>query len=236
MKFNFRYLKFLKTIFSKKNKFLNKSYSQCGEDRIIRYIFLLKGIKKPSYMDIGAHDPEYLSNTALFYKLGSKGINIEPNPVLYKKFLKARPTDLNINIGISERDIRLDFYIMDDSSLSTFSKIEYEKLLESGKKLNKVVNVNLSSFKSVFNKVKDFILPDFLSIDTEGMDLEIIKSIDYNSFQPKVICIESRKYSNVGKGEKIQEIFDFLESKGYHEYANTNLNSIFVLNEFWFGN
>ena len=58
-----------------------KSFSQCGEDLIVNYIFGLRGITKPTYLDIGANDPFYLNNTALFYINGCRGINIEANKV-----------------------------------------------------------------------------------------------------------------------------------------------------------
>ncbi len=64
-------------------EFRKISYSQCGEDIIVDYIFKAIGINKPSYIDIGAHDPHYLNNTYIFSKKGCKGINIEPDPYLY---------------------------------------------------------------------------------------------------------------------------------------------------------
>ncbi|MFM7886227.1 MAG: glycosyltransferase family 2 protein, partial [Pseudanabaena sp.] len=67
---------FNKAINSKKTT--KMSYSQCGEDLIIQFIFSSLGISKPSYIDIGAYDAHKLSNTAVFYEQGSRGINIEP--------------------------------------------------------------------------------------------------------------------------------------------------------------
>ncbi len=72
------------------NKVYRKSYSQLGEDLIVRYLFDDLKIDKPTYIDIGANDPYILSNTAFFYKSGCKGINIEPNPVLCKKIRNKR--------------------------------------------------------------------------------------------------------------------------------------------------
>ena len=62
----------------------SKSYAQCAEDLIIRFAFDQMGIRKPVYLDIGAHDPIFLSNTYLFYKKGSRGVCVEPNPMLCK--------------------------------------------------------------------------------------------------------------------------------------------------------
>ena len=87
------------------NKVFNRSYSQCGEDLLVQYIFNLRGIQKPSYIDIGANHPYFLSNTALFYEKGSRGINIEANPQLAENFKTHRPEDINLNIGIDSIDM-----------------------------------------------------------------------------------------------------------------------------------
>ncbi|MFM6249337.1 MAG: hypothetical protein ACKPEQ_09345, partial [Dolichospermum sp.] len=67
------------TLFNKDSKHI--SYSQCGEDLIINFIFNNLGIINPSYLDIGAHHPTYLSNTYSFYRKGCQGVCVEPDPV-----------------------------------------------------------------------------------------------------------------------------------------------------------
>jgi len=221
----------LKKLLGKKYR---KSYSQCGEDLLINYIFTLRGISKPSYMDIGANDPFFLSNTALFYAKGSRGINIEANPDLHSNFLKLRSGDINLNVGISDKEDELDFYIMEDNTLSTFSKSEYESMQAQGKKLEAIKKIRLTTVAQVIEKHFNNQFPDFLSIDVEGMDFEILKSVDFNGPRPKVICVEAAEYSPVGAGARRNELIDFLVHKGYYEYANTNLNAIMVDRKFWF--
>ena len=87
-----------------------KSYSQCGEDLIVRFIFDQLKITKPSYIDIGAHHPYIISNTSTFYLNGSKGINIEPNPPFFNLFTRERPNDINLNIGISDKEQDLEYF------------------------------------------------------------------------------------------------------------------------------
>lgn len=210
------------------------SFSQCGEDRIVKYVFNLRGIQKPSYIDIGAHDPFYLSNTALFYKDGARGINIEANPQLFENFKINRPEDINLNIGIGSKEDESDFYIMMDSSLSTFSKHEANLLTKHGKELNEIKRLKLMTLTSVLAQYNNGLFPDFMSLDVEGFDFEIIQSIDFEKSFPKVVCVEAAEYSMVGTGARRNELIDFLVSKGYYEYANTNLNAIMVKNEFWF--
>ena len=211
-----------------------KSYSQCGEDLLIQYIFTLRGIAKPSYLDIGANDPFFISNTALFYEKGSRGINIEANPQLAAKFAIARPQDINLNMGISDKEEELNFYIMQDDTLSTFSKTESDFMISKGKQLKKIKQIPLITIATVLDKYFKNKFPDFMSIDVEGMDFQILKSIDFTTSAPKVICVEAADYSPVGAGMRRHEMIDFLVSKGYYEYANTNLNAIMVQSKFWF--
>ena len=211
-----------------------KSYSQCGEDLLISYVFTLRGIHNPSYMDIGANDPYFLSNTALFYSKGSKGINIEANPDLHNKFTALRQRDINLNVGISNQPEELDFYIMDDNTLSTFSKDEYESMAAQGRKLKEIKKIKLVTVAEVIDQHFGGMFPDFLSIDVEGMDFQILQSIDFSRSRPKVICVEAADYSPVGAGARRSELIDFLAGKGYYEYANTNLNAIMVDRKFWF--
>lgn len=212
----------------------NISYSQCGEDLLVDYIFKLRGLLRPTYIDIGAYHPFNLSNTAIFYKRGSRGINIEANPLLIDKFKEYRPEDINLNVGIDVKDGFCDFFIMKDSTLSTFSKKEFEQFCLHGKELDKIVKVKTRSISSILAEFFGNEFPDFLSLDVEGRDFAILKSINFELHCPKVICVESAEYSPIGAGSKRYELIDFLVSKGYYEYANTNLNAIMVKNEFWF--
>jgi FkbM family methyltransferase len=210
------------------------SYSQCGEDILINYIFSLRGIVKPSYIDIGANHPFFINNTALFYERGCRGINIEANPNLLKQFEIDRPHDINLNIGISNKQEELDFYIMADDTLSTFSKEECDFMVSKGNTLKTIKKIQLITVANVIEKYFGNKFPDFMSIDVEGMDFQILQSIDFEKSYPKVICVEAAEYSPVGAGARRCELIDFLISKNYYEYANTNLNAIMVKRNFWF--
>lgn len=211
-----------------------KSYAQCGEDLIVQYIFSLRGIHNPSYIDIGANDPFFLSNTALFYEIGCRGINIEANPKLIAKFNILRPNDVNLNIGIDKHEGELDFYIMQDNTLSSFSKEECGNMVSQGKLFSEIIKIKLTTIESVLEKYFNNKFPDFMSIDVEGMDLEILQSINYEKSSPKIICVEAAEYSPIGAGARRIKLINFLVSKDYYEYANTNLNAIMVRNDFWF--
>lgn len=216
-----------------RNGHSKRSYSQCGEDLIVDYVFQLRGVARPSYLDIGAHHPYWLSNTALFYERGCRGINIEANPQLIRLFNEHRSEDINLNVGIGNREGKFDFYVMEDNTLSTFSQVERDNLVATGKRQTTVIPVQVKTVPAVLSESFGGIFPDFLSLDAEGMDLDILQSIHFDRHWPKIICVESAKYSPVGAGERRTDLIEFLFSMQYIEYANTNLNAIMVKKEFW---
>jgi FkbM family methyltransferase len=210
------------------------SYSQSGEDLIIRFIFEALGIEQPSYLDIGAHDPYYISNTALLYSNGSRGINVEPDPQLFSAFLEARPNDINLNIGISTFPGEVNFYKMSTPTLNTLSKDEAERYRdESGYQIESVTKIRVDTIANILSRYCNEKFPDLLSLDVEGLDLEIIKSLNYQNSLPVVICVETISFSESGGGVKDLTLIQFLESKGYFVYADTYINTIFVQRSKW---
>jgi FkbM family methyltransferase len=210
------------------------SYAQTGEDLIVDYIFTQMGIPYPTYMDIGAHHPYYLSNTALFYKKGSRGINIEPDPELFKLFSKHRLGDTNLNIGIGAEKSSVDFYIISSPTLNTFSKQEAESYIKEGNyKITDTIKVEVESIGNIINEFNGGIFPNFLNVDAEGIDELIIKSIDYNRSYPLVICVETISFSTSGNGIKNTVISEFLLQNGYLLWADTYINTIFVREDAW---
>lgn len=211
-----------------------KSYAQQGEDLIVKFVFDHLGIQKPSYLDIGAHHPYYLSNTALLYKYGSRGINIEPNPELIKNFKLHRKNDINLNIGITDIEASLDFFIMSESTMSTFSKKEALRIdNETRIKIKKTITVPTFPVKNIINQYYNSIFPDFLSIDVEGLEHIILETIDFEHSFPKVICLETMTYSESGQEMKRTDLIDYLIKKGYFVYADTYTNTIFIKKSIW---
>jgi FkbM family methyltransferase len=210
------------------------SYSQCGEDLIVEYAFRLRGIDRPSYIDIGANHPFFLSNTASFYEKGCRGINIDPNPQAIQLFNEHRPEDVNLNVAIGSNAGESDFFIMEDRTLSTLSIIERDHLVANGQRQAGIMKVQLMTLPDIIQKYCRCRFPDFMSIDVEGMEMSILKSIDFEKSYPKVICVEIAEYSPSGSGNRRTDILELLTSKDYSEYAHTNLNAIMVRKEFWY--
>lgn len=210
-------------------KFEVQSYSQSGEDILIKAAFDSLNISNPTYLDIGANHPYYLSNTYLFYSTGSSGVLVEPNKTLYENLKRKRKRDLCINCGIGVDDkSEADFYIMDADVLSTFSKDEAKFIESQGTyKIDKVVSVPLININTIIEN--NFTSPpDFISIDIEGMDYPILKSFDFSLYRPAIFCAETLKYDEHHRGPKIKEIIDLMVDNDYFIYADTHLNTIFL--------
>ena len=234
-----RVIKTLKDIFNYRNKkkhftaFEKISYSQSGEDIIVEYLFKLRNIEKPVYLDIGAYHPIASNNTYKFYLKGSRGVNIDADPASLENFTLLRPADINLNVGIGPNEGSFNFYIMEDPALNTFSLDEKENLEKLGKLLKDTKEIEVLSVNYILNKYFTTKTPDFISIDAEGMDFEIIKALDFSKYVPKVLCIETINYTPDGTGIKRLDLCHFIETAGYFEYANTNINSIFVNKAWW---
>ena len=207
-----------------------KSFSQVGEDMIIDFLFSALGIKNPNYIDVGAHDPFHYSNTAYFYAGGARGINIEPDPVLFNRINRKRKRDINLNIGIGEANGVMDFYVMNAPTMNTFSKEQAETLVrEEGFKISKVIPVEVKPLRDVIEVYCNGTFPHLLSLDAEGMDFSILNQIDFEANYPKVICLETVEYSSkLMEGNKEKKLITYLQEKGYKVFADTYINTIFV--------
>ncbi len=203
------------------------SYSQTGEDLILD--FFLKGKKSGFYMDIGAYHPVSLSNTYRFYKRGWKGINIEPNHNKFHLFEKQRTRDMNLNVGIGPHEASAPLFIFDADTLSTFSREAAENYKSIGHSIVETKEVELMPLKKIFEKYAKDEKIDFLSVDTEGYDLEVLKTNDWELYRPSLIVLETVEYGKELLGKKLNDTYDpFMEAIGYKKIADTYINTIYI--------
>ena len=213
-----------------KYKFHCISFAQEGEDIILDNLF--EGKTDGFYIDVGAHHPQRLSNTYYFYLRGWTGINIDAMPDSMKKFNDLRPKDINLEIPISRSPCSLTYYKFDESALNGFSpSLSKQRNIQTK---NKIIE-EIQLVTKTLSEVLDEHLPknqtiDFLSIDVEGLDYEVLQSNNWEKYRPQVILVEDLEIEDITKINN-SKIFAFLIEKEYMLIAKTLRTLIFRIKE-----
>jgi FkbM family methyltransferase len=194
------------------------SFSQYEEDLIIDALLTYK--ETGVYIDVGANDPFVLNNTLRFYRRGWRGINIEPDPRMIEQFFRLRPDDINLNVGAGNIDGELDFYQMSESTLSGFDKAAAKKSgALHGAVLKQTIKVKVTKLAEIFERHLKGTTIDFMSVDVEGFDYEVLKGNNWDKYRPSLILVEIN--------QDRARITDLLRKVGYTEVYCNGTNSIF---------
>jgi FkbM family methyltransferase len=201
-----------------------RSYSQEGEDMILRKLF--REQKCGFYVDVGAHHPRRFSNTYFYYRRGWTGINIDAMPGSMRLFETMRPRDLNLECAVGRGNGEAKYFVFNDLALNTFDEnlmVERNKepyqvvreLIIQVKTLNSILSQHLPSGQSI----------DFLSVDVEGMDLDVLQSNDWEQFRPRYILVECfcLELTQLAR----DKVCGFLSQHGYQPIAKTLNTAVF---------
>ena len=205
--------------------YLKSSYSQFNEDVFLKEYF--KNKKKGFFIDIGCHHPFKANNTFLLYKSGWSGINIDLSKISIDLFNIARSRDINICAAVSNKEEIIEYYLPNNNPLSTeitinknFSEIlkdvhgnEYETL--------KTKSITWQSIEKKYSSLLGSV--DILKIDIEGSDLKVLKTIDLNKLDPKLLMIEA---STLDISER-DKIISYLKLQNYKILYDNKVNVIF---------
>ena len=127
----------------------------------------------------------------------------------------------------------MEFFVMDSDTLSTFSKEEAARMVdEEGHHLVNTLLVPVVTIAEVIDQHFE-VTPDFLSLDVEGLEMELLQSIDFDRYRPTAICVETITYSRSGQERKRVEIAEYLGKTGYMIFADTYINTVFVDENRW---
>ena len=215
-----------------------RSYAQYGEDIIVKSLLMVMAPeryrhKKVFYFDIGANHPINTSNTWLFHEEGMAGILVEPNPALHENLERIRTNDILIkgSVGFND-DPDADFYLPPHHELGSNSR-DFIRAYHRQRNLddNGVITLKVRTYD--FNQLVKEHCPggilDFLSIDVEGFDFDVLLRIDLKKCRPLIICIEpSSSISGCGLENNDRLIKDYLCAKGYELVSMTSANLIFA--------
>jgi FkbM family methyltransferase len=209
-----------------------RSFAQQGEDLVVQNLLDVIGLQKPTYLDVGAYDPTIHSNTYLMYLEGGHGVLVEPNPAKIGRLERVRPRDRTLNMGIGMKAERYtaDYYVIGGPSkglFNTFSKADAELVQSNTHGLHfieRVIPMPLENINTIMQQHFDG-APNFLSIDTEGMDLDILKTMDFDRYRPDVVCVETLE---IGTDHVEMDTVRFMAGKRYSVRGATFVNTIFI--------
>ena len=203
------------------------SFSQLGEDSIIWHLLREHRNDRGIYVDVGAFHPTRYSNTLLLHKAGWQGVNIDPNPETIAAFEAARPGDVNVCAAVSNLERRVDY------------------LVYSGKATNRIVEPSSNERASVLGEDPLRRIPmttrtlsgilddkvaagqkiDLLNIDCEGEDLNVLESLDWDRWSPRIVCVEAHGADNQ------QRVKQFMATRNHALVAQMLVTFVFQRNQ-----
>ena len=213
------------------DNFGRTAFGQFGEDLVIEGILQTHGrIQSGNYVDVGAYHPIKYSNTAMLYeKYGWSGLNIDANQAAIDEFQLVRPSDINLTALVGE-----------DKSEREYVYFNHPGVDSADKKMIEMQTRDSSPFQETFRETR-FSQPlselldrhfeskrnvDFLSVDAEGMDLEVLKSNNWDRYRPFLIAVETHGM-DLDK-QKDNDIYMYLSQLGYKFVSHVFVTSLFI--------
>ena len=222
------------SILKKKLNCFKRSYSFGSVDLLVNYFFKHK--KKGIYLDVGCQHPVSNNNTYLLFKKGWSGINIDLDKKSIDLFNLVRKNDLNINAAISSNisEKKLFFY-HDKSAINTLNK---EVSNFQSAKVKEVRSVKTNTLNNILqqNSINKI---DYLNIDVEGHEIDVLSGLDIKKYLPDIISIEyldlsmnrlEFKNNNLDNVVK-SDIYKYMQSNGYSLINWNHADLIFVNND-----
>lgn len=198
-----------------------RTFSQFGEDLFLKEYF---GDRKGIYIEVGGNHPFTLSNTYLLYRMGWRGLIVEPIHKLYAKHKRFRPRDIQVQAVASGQAGNLTFYEMIPSVLSTCDRGEAENMLSAGSaRLLRKYSVPAMTVEELY---REHLAPSpilLLSVDTEGHDMDVLRGVDWEGIHPEVVICEANDEVHG------RVICEFLYSHGYECIKTLGCNRVFSL-------
>ena len=178
------------------------------------------------YVDIGAHHPIRFSNTYKLYCRGWNGLNIDATPGSMEAFRYLRPRDTNVQAAVGAEGQQLTFYEFNEPALNTFSaEIARDRSIGRYRVLREVTLVTQSMGKLLSAHVPKDARIDFLSIDVEGLDYEVLSSNDWDRHKPELILAECLGVATMELAAA-EPVYQLLLGHGYEIVAKT-VNTVF---------
>jgi len=216
----------MKSIFFRKKISQQLQGSQEGEDIVLNKLFGFNKDSRGLFVDVGAHHPCRFSNTWMYYCMGWRGINIDPNPGSMIAFEQMRGDDINLEIGVSQNEGKRKFFCYNEPALNGIDNDRRDELKNTSYKLNEIIEINTLPLVKILDcYCKSFSSPNFLNIDVEGLEMEVLKSNNWERYRFEVILVE-QKLNSIDLIDK-SDVFKYLFEKDYKPVACTGRTVIY---------
>jgi FkbM family methyltransferase len=185
---------------------------------MVAYLYF-RGKKNGFFIDIGANDGIIGSNSYVFEKLGWQGICVEPQPDIFLELKKRRKCEC-LNVAIAPQKGKIDFfksYGADALSCMEPSEERRQWAMSYGKV--ETIQVEALPFPEILRNHPQVEHIDFLSVDVEGAEMQVLQTIDFSKYSFGLIAVE-RSNEN--------EVKSFLRQKGYQVFLEVEEDSLFV--------
>ena len=196
-------------------------WSQGGEDAVLQDRFA--STKSGFFVDVGAFDPRIGSNTYAFYRRGWSGVNIDAKPGSMRPFRLLRRRDTNIEAAIGDVEEARTLFVFAESELNTLDEGIAQRRSVNHRLLRQVP-LRVQTLASLLKELGAPSNFEFLTIDCEGLDEQVLRGNDWTCFQPEVVVIE-------GYGTLDERLAapgtEFLRSVGFRPFAATSLSLLF---------
>jgi hypothetical protein len=201
-------------------------YGFTGEDRLIESLLKTRITYNGFYVDVGCNDPRFLSNSFLFYRRGWRGICVDASEQLISKHRMIRPKDIAVCALVSDTTQERTFYELTNSVLSTTETQFLSEYVAQGQQIKKTRRLPPQTLTQILDTCQAPTLFDFLSIDAEEHDLQVLQSLDFNRYTPRLIIIEDETFDPANPAANA--IFRFLSEKQYR-LAGSILKNVYYL-------
>jgi FkbM family methyltransferase len=202
------------------------SYAQNYEDVILSRIFANESTG--FYVDIGACHPIHDSVTQHFYLRGWQGINIEPQPDLFAELQSERGRDTNLNICVGSKPGKQKLYITADQGTSTLDTALASHYQSTGR-VTREIDVDVVPLTDIWKQYVGTRQVDFLKIDVEGLEKEVLASADFAVVNPRILLIEA---VHPDTHEPVHEEWESLIAEHYCLFYFDGLNRFYYRNDF----
>lgn len=167
------------------------TFSQSGEDIVVRNNLVPDPGERGIFIDIGAYHPVRFSNTFALYLCGWRGVSIDANVDAISEFNRVRPEDTNVHLAVAPSQQKLYFTSFEEGAYNTLKltpqNLETAVIRSPVRGMTEIECVGVNEVLETYASGKKF---DFLNMDIEGMDLAVFQAIDFTRFRPRIIAAE----------------------------------------------